>query len=145
MNDIQYPYSDELMIWDEYEGRYMLTEEALNQRGMNIRARASRNKANVPDNVINGFIHLATEHIYNYIHEFSLNNERQDKLIATIPSARKIIYRALINQALFIYKNGDWHLSKEEYERDNAISPECIRALNTTIRELGSSILYTGV
>ncbi len=139
------PYRDQYLTWDDFEERYFLTEEALKTNGMDIRARASRNKANAPEYVINGFVRVVSNHIYNFIHEHSANNCYQDKIISTIPSMRKIIYKALITQAIFVYKNGDWTLSPNEWERANYISPQARADLNTTITELGRSILYIGV
>ena len=83
--------------------------------------------------------------IYNFIHEYSTHNETQDNIIANCDGARKIIERAMVKQAKYYLKNGNLYNSTDDNIRSKAISTEAITILNTTIRELGSSILYTGV
>lgn len=139
------PYSDELMTWDDITNQYKLTEKALIRRGLDIRGKLARNKANSPEYVLNGFIDTVSEMIYNYLHQFSANNQAQDRIISGLASLRPILYRALLQQAIYMRRNGQLDISPDENLRKNAIAPQSIQTLNTTIPELGAPITYTGV
>lgn len=139
------PYSDELMIWDDITNQYKLTEKALIMRGLDIRGKLARNKANSPEYVLNGFIDTVSEMIYNYLHQFSANNQAQDRIISGLASLRPILYRALLQQAIYMRRNGQLDINPDENLRKNAIAPQSIQTLNTTIPELGAPITYTGV
>lgn len=139
------PYSDELMIWDDITNQYKLTENALIMRGLDIRGKLARNKANSPEYVLNGFIDTVSEMIYNYLHQFSANNQAQDRIISGLASLRPILYRALLQQAIYMRRNGQLDINPDENLRKNAIAPQSIQTLNTTIPELGAPITYTGV
>lgn len=142
MKTIQ-PFTDEYLKYDELTGWYYITEKALISRGVDIRTRLARKRAVTPEYVINGLVGLTSEMIYNYIHQFSFDNPRQDYLITHIEELRPIILRALLQQAIYILRVGDAYLSKED--RDKAISPHAINTLNTTIRELGNRpITFSG-
>ena len=139
------PYSDELMIWDDITNQYKLTEKALIMRGLDIRGKLARNKANSPEYVLNGFIDTVSEMIYNYLHQFSANNQAQDRIISGLASLRPILYRALLQQAIYMRRNGQLDINPDENLRKNAIAPQSIQTLNTTVPELGVPITYTGV
>lgn len=138
------PYSDELMRYDELTNMYYLTEQALILRGIDLRARLSMTNSPSPEYVINGLLETVSELIYNYIHEFSMNNEYQDKIINHIEQARSIVYKALLQQAVYMLKVGNLTLSVDENVRRHAIDTSAISTLSTTITEVGASILYRG-
>lgn len=139
-----FPYSDDYMRFDELSGRYILTEAALEAEGIFLRARLSRSPMINADAVIGGLCKTATNHVYNYVHKFSNDNYRQDVYLAKIPSLRPIIYNALVEQVKYIYFGGDRTLSKDKDEQALYMAPLAVDALNTTVPELGASILYTG-
>jgi len=133
------------MIFDEATCQYRLTEEALRRQGIDLRSRLARTRATSPEYIINGVLTTVSDMVYNYIHEFSVRNDCQDTVIANCEGARAVIERAMIKQALYVIFNGDLTLSVDDNVRSKAISPEAVSVLNKTIREIGSSILYTGV
>ncbi len=133
------------MIWDEITNQYKLTENALIRRGLDIRGKLAKNKANSPEYVLNGFIETVSEMIYNYLHQFSADNNRQDCIMSQLQSFRPILYRALLQQAIYMRRNGQLDLSMDDSIRKNAISPQAIQTLDTTVAELGTAITYRGV
>lgn len=139
------PYNTDTMIFDDVSGQYILTEEALRRMGIDLRSRLARTRATSPEYVINGVLTSVSDMIYDYIHSFSVHNEAQDSLIAQSEGARAIIERAMLKQATYFIFNGNLNLATDDNLRNKAISPEAIAILNKTIREIGSSILYTGV
>ena len=133
------------MIFDGDRGQYILTEEALRREGIFMRERLAVTRSPSPENTINGMLKNVSDMIYDYIHNCNVNNDAQDNIIANCKEARDIIERAMTKQAIYYLFNGNLNMAIEDNVRNKAISPEAINALNKTIREIGSSILYTGV
>ena len=139
-----YPYSDGLMRWNEEDGRYYITEQALNKFGFYIRAKLGANDTIMADNVINSLLELATETTYDFIHKHSFDNYAQDCFIAKIPRLRNIIYKVLVRQATYLYDVGDNRFSTNEALRRVYMYGGAEEALGVIIPELGTSILYAG-
>lgn len=134
------PYNDERMIYED--GRYILTEAALVENGTDLRSRLQNNLR--PELVINRLLRHISAMIYNFIHSYSTENEMQDALIATVPALRPIIFAALLNQAEYVLMNGDLTRSVDRDKRAIAIDENARLALDTTVPELGCSILWAG-
>lgn len=115
-NKNTYPYSDDLMIFDEKTYRYYLTETALETEGIYLRARLSRSALIDVTSVINGFVRTVTTHTYTFLHQFAQNISLQDRVIATNPRVRDIIYRVMVEQAKYVIRNGDMSLSPDPKE-----------------------------
>lgn len=141
---MEYPYSDELLTYNEFTKHYTLTENALIASGIDLRARLSRRRGTPVSEVINRFVNRVTEVVYNYIHKHNIANKRQDEMIAHSNSFRAIIYRALIQQAEYMLMNGDLTRSIDRDKRELAIDYSTIETLNTVVPEFGISILYSG-
>ena len=138
------PYSDELLKYDESTKKYYLTEQALIREGLPLRDRLAEGSAPSAEYVINGFLKRVTGVIYAYIHSYNTDNDAQDYLISHLPSARTMIYNALINQAIYMYHNGDLTLSKDRADKEAAYDTVALSELNRTRPEIQCSILYTG-
>ena len=138
------PYSDELLKYDESTNKYYLTEQALIREGLPLRDRLAEGSAPSAEYIINGFLKRVTGVIYAYIHNYNADNEKQDYLISHLPSARTMIYNALINQAIYMYHNGDLTLSKDRTDKEAAFDTVALSELNRTLPEIQCSILYTG-
>lgn len=141
---MEYPYSDDYMRFDDVTKQYVLTETALMSKGINLRARLEENTTVIPDTVIENVVQTASDMIYQYIHMHNIDNEMQDYIIAKVPSARQVIYRAMLYQVMYVCNVGNLYLSKEKADRDAAIDVLAIQILNTTLPEVGRSVLYTG-
>lgn len=141
---MDYPYSDDSLVYDAVRGRYILTEHALLMNGTDLRTRLTLNRTINPANVINRVLSRVSEMIYNYIHSFNADNRRQDELIAHTPSLRSIIYNAMLNQAEYFIMNGDFSRSPEPDKRLMAIDPTAKEYLNTVIPELSVPITFAG-
>lgn len=139
-----YPFSDDFMQFDEDSGHYVLTEYALIYNGTNIRERLQRNKNTNATAVITRLLRRVSDIIYNYIHTFSINNLNQDNLIATLPSLRPIIMRAMLEQAEYFLLVGDLTRSVERDKREVAIDYSAKETLNTVVDEIGVPITYMG-
>lgn len=142
--NITYPYNDEYMVVDKLTGHYVLTEAALLSRGIDLRARLSETSTVSPENVINNVLQTASDMIYQFIHDHNFNNQMQDYMILKVPSARQIIYRAMLYQAVYVCTVGNLYLSKDKTERAAAIDVLAQSILNNVMPEVGYSLLYTG-
>lgn len=143
---MQYPYSDDHMIWDPRRNRYYLTSKALLDEGIDLAARLAARKAVSPDAVINNLLSTATRHVYAFIHDFTVYNAWQDKAIAVVPELRDIIYEALMTQAKYILNVGDLSNSVKPEERAAVYHPMLESILDVPRCCLGGrSILYGGV
>lgn len=137
-------YSDNKMIFDELTGRYVLTEQALLENGIDLRSRLERNRTVNATAVINRTLRRVSDMIYNYVHKFNLDNKQQDLWIASIPALRQIIYTAMLEQAEYFLMNGDLSRSVERDKREVAIDYSAQQTLSTVVPELGAPITYQG-
>ena len=141
---MNYPYDDEYMTFDDMEKQYVLTEKALINHGIDLRARLAQRKAIAPENVISGLLHTVSDMIYNYVCSFNNDDIRRKELIEKIPSLRQVIYKAMLYQAQYLLFVGNLSLSVDTDKRAKAIDENAKRILETTIPELGTPITYAG-
>lgn len=139
-----YPYDDDFMTFDESTKKYYLTENAIYQAVPGYESLIIQNNGN-SSVLIKSITRRVSALVYNHIHKFSTNNDRQDMLIAKIPSLRKIIYEALLNQAVYMIAIGDASTSLKEGDRRLALDTVTEDILNTTVPELGVPITYCGM
>ena len=142
--NIEYPYNDEFMEFNKLTNRYQLTEHALLAHGINVREMMGPNPSVDPTHVINQIARRTSQLIYNYIHKFNTNTQRQDMIIAKTPSLRPKMYEILGAQALYMIDNGDLSLSTDPEEKKQAIDEVVKGMLAEEISEYGVSILYGG-
>lgn len=137
---------DDYIKLDALTGHYVLTEKALTDNlGLDLRSRLSEGATVNPEAVINSFLRLASDMVYGFIYKHNINNKKQAAIIRCVPAARQIVSRAMEYQALYLANVGNLSYSTNPEERKNAIDETCKAVLNTTIREIGHSLLYTGV
>ena len=144
-NDKIEPYSDDYLYFDDTTQHYVLTEKALSERvGIDLRARLARGSTVTPEAVINNFNQTVSDMLYEYIHEFSMDNVAQDCLIAHSAFMRRIIFEAMKYQAIYVAAVGNLYLSTKAEERENAIDHLAKSKLTTVNPYWGCSILYGG-
>lgn len=142
---MDYPYSDDYMVFDQTTYRYYITEKALLDAGIDLRTRLAARKATNPEGIINSLIKTATRHIYGFIHAHTVNTQGVDRIIANVPSARPIMQEALVIQATYVLYVGDLYNSVKPEDKAAAISEEAVQVLGQLLPEMGRSLLYTGV
>jgi hypothetical protein len=139
------PYNDEYMVFDSFSEQYKLTESAILRMGIDLRARLAERKAPNPEMIIEHFLNDVSTIIYAYIHDYSVNNQEQDWLIAHMPSARPIIFRALKEQAPYLLKVGNLMYSIKPEEKAAAVIDSAKTILSTPLKETGKALTYMGV
>ncbi len=135
-----YSYNDDYMTFDELTGHYVLTEKAIVERcAVDIRARFAEDRTVNPEIVINKLCRTASDQIYEFIHNYSIYNKRQDCMIACNPNVRAAVQRAMEYQVEYILGNGDIFMSlqtSDEGKEIHKISREIL---------VNSGICYSGV
>ncbi len=116
-------YNDDFLVFDEYSGRYIITEEGLKRKGMYLRQRFERHPGVDTTGIINEFCETVANLVYTYIHDFAKFPPALDEYIAHSKEARMAIFNAEAEQAKYVYYNGDLTLSIKEEERRNYMSP----------------------
>lgn len=144
-NERIYPYSDELMIFNDTDKRYYITEAALAAAGSDLREMLDGNDTVRADLIIKRLLSQTTTIIYNFIHSNSVHNGWQDRIIAHCPHMRPIIYSALLAEAEYLILNGDPSRSLDRNIRDLGVDEQAKMTLSEIIPGLGVSILYSGV
>ena len=135
-------YSDEKMTFDEYENRYFLTENALLNTGIDIRARW--NDATAGEDAVRQLLRDATTAVYNYAHDGVFDTQKQDYVINECKETRQGIYRALLAMAVSLARYGYRADSVDEGERAVAI-PEAVKAeFDIVYPFLGHTLKYSG-
>lgn len=136
----QYPYNDDFMTFDELTGHYVLTEKyAFEQLGLDLYGDINdRNSINAQI-AVSRILKQCSNMIYNFVHEFSIYNQRQDFIIANVPTMRKIIMEAMGEQLLYMSQVGDLSRSTDSDKRRLAIDENAKNLL------INSGICYCGV
>lgn len=141
-----YPYSDNFMVFDELSKRYVLTNDYVMQRlGVDLAGTANERGLVNPSTAVQHLLEEVSDDIYNFIHAHNANTEKQDLLIAHVPSLRLIIQKAMGQQLLYSRMNGFMSYSADKDKQFMAICPKARQTLLQIVPELGFSILYTGV
>lgn len=139
-NPCPQPYSDDFMIFDEQTGHYVLTEKyPLDKYGLDLYNGANDRNSTNQQLAVQAFLKQCSNVIYNFIHDYSVYNERQDYIIATNPHMRKIIMQAMGEQLLYMSQVGDLSRSADPEKRRLAIDENAKQIL------INSGICYSGV
>ena len=144
-NPITYPYSDEYMVFDNVTNHYILTEKYVTEiLAIDLDERITDRTTINPQAMKNRLLRMASNHVYNFIHEHNINAEKQDYWISVIPSLRPIIQQAMGEQLTYILQVGDLTRSADLSKRSVWFDKSAQDILAQTVTELGTSILYTG-
>lgn len=140
LNDCPKPYSDEYMTYDEMTWHYVLTSKfALDRYGLDLFENVNdRNAANV-QLAVNAFLKRVSTLVYNFIHNYSVDDKRQDYLIAHNDCLRAVIQQAMGEQLAYMHEVGDLSRSTDPEKR--------ARAIDDSVKDIliNSGICYSGV
>lgn len=107
MENFAAPYSDNQMIYSKEKRRYILTEEFVRERGIDLGleldADAAPEPSKVPELALDRISLLVYSNIYNY------GRQRADKeyLLACQPELREIIRDAMLERLKYMIDSGD--------------------------------------
>ncbi|MBP5466855.1 MAG: hypothetical protein J6Y43_04775, partial [Clostridia bacterium] len=109
---MNFPYSDDYMTYDYTLHRYVLTEkDILDNFAINMTARFKN------ANTVHTVLKQVSMQVYNYIHEYNVNTEIQDYIIAKTEKGREIIKQAMEQQLLYWLTVGDLTRSTDKDKR----------------------------
>ena len=136
---MNYPYSDEFMIYDFVTHRYVLTEKDVTDNlGVDIFKRLKNN------NVIKSVLNQVSLQVYNYIHQFNEDNKAQNFLIAKTEDGRRIIKDAMEQQLIYFLTVGDLSRTTDKEKRSMWFDEQAKQVLLQDIKEIGTTICYQG-
>lgn len=151
-----YPYSDDNMIYDYDEHRYKLTKEyVLDKTGIDLSKVLNPGFSSQPQRLAEQFLDEISSEIYEWVYEQNQNNLYQEFVMAKSPDFRVYLQRALLEQVLYVLRNGDLlQYSGVNLKSGQIIDPKiltersiCINAkreLNKIIPGYGVAITYAG-
>lgn len=151
---MEYPYNDDYMVYDYDEHRYILTAQAvLEKLNIDLSTRLNIGGASNIENIANIFLNDISDIVYSEIYEYSSQPYIQEYQIAKIPSARKVIQKAMLRQVEYALVNGFLQqYSGIDLKKNNALdkmsgrylSPLAKSVLSKPLIETGVPLLYAG-
>ena len=134
-----YPYSDLFMKYDYKTHRYILTDKDVTDNlCIDIHNRL-KNK-----NLVDSLLNQISIQVYSYIHKFNKNNKAQDYVIASTEDGRQIIKEAMEQQLIYFLAVGDLSRTPDENKRKFWFDEMAKQVLLRDIKEIGTTICYTG-
>lgn len=131
------PYSNDFLEYNYTTHRYRLTRAAVEQMGINL----SRFKS---PNAVEAILNQISAKIYAFIHDFNVDNDLQDYVIAKTETGRRIIQEAMEQQFIYESAVGNVDLVLSADKRGFRIAPITESVLLKIIPEIGAPIVYTG-
>lgn len=151
------PYSDQSMEWNADKERYILTEYGvMNETGIDMRKQINEALGDAA-NIIRFYLDNISLKIYQYIYSFAYNVGKIKHVLTYSPTARKMLYDAMIQQAVYFVTNGDVSQFAGVNMRTGAVvgRKKLIQAaispmaesiiINSYIPELGTSIVNLSI
>lgn len=140
---MQYPYSDEMMKYDFKVHRYILTEKCVfEELNIDMSERIRRGAIN-KQGMIGNLLNLASQHVYNFIHQHN-NTQAVNYIMAKTPTARDVLKEAMKSQLMYLLSVGDLSISVDNEKRKLWFSETAKLALNAVLPETGTTLLYRG-
>lgn len=154
---VSYPLTDDTMKYDKIRHRYVLTRYGVELvTGINLE-RQVNTALGQASNMADFYLRMVSDKVYNYIYSKADNKPLLEYVMAKSPTARQMLFDAMIAQTLFFITNGDISqfsgvnikngtVIDRRVIKENMISPDAeMTLLNTDIPELGgNTVLYQG-
>jgi hypothetical protein len=155
--ELTYPLTDDLMKYDKVRHRYVLTRYGVELvTGINLERQVNA-AVGQTSNMADFYLRMVSDKIYNYVYSKADNKPLLEYVMAKSPTARQMLFDAMIAQTLFFITNGDisqfsgvniknGNVIDRRVIKENMISPDAeMTLLNTDIPELGgNTVLYQG-
>ncbi len=151
-----FPYSDDDMEYSTETHRYTLTPAyVLEETGMTLNQVLNPGMMSQPQKVEQLYLEQISKSIYKFIYSTNNENDKQEYLLAKLPSLRKIIREAMLQQVIYVLKGGDLGLYNGVNVKTGQImdprqlqqvriSSDAKRELDTQVPELKVAITYQG-
>lgn len=150
------PFSDDAMTYSLADHRYVLTTGyVLEKTGIDLSKVLDPGFSSQPQALANHFLDQVSSEIYTWIYEFNQNNLFQEYMLAKSCDLREYLKRAMLEQVLYMLKNGDL----SQYSGINvksgqtidqniivnaSIAPNTKRELNKIVPGYNIAVIYQG-
>lgn len=134
-----YPLIDDYMTYNYEDHRYVLESKYIFDKYNVILSNVLLDAS-----MVEPFLDMVSVQVYNYIHDYNVNNSLQDFIIAKTENGRRIVKNAMEQQFLYLASVGDVSRMLEEARRTDWIDINAEKVLSQNIPEIGCSILYPG-
>lgn len=136
---MNYPYSDDFLIYDYKSHKYRLTEKAAMEHcGINLLERVK------DPSIVQAILYQNSTQVYSYMHEYNKDNAMQDYIIAKTEKGRDVIQRAMEQQLIYVSSVGDLRKTADKTKHEIWFDDTARETLFEPISELGVSVMYTG-
>lgn len=152
--DLIVPYDDEYMFYDWDNHRYVLTPKAIiDNVGEDLSIILNKGRSVNTQMLPQMFLDEISDFVYNDIYAHSNQNDIQEFYLAKLQTTRKIIFRAMLEQAKYTLVNGLLQQyagvdlkknTKSPDFTDRLLSPRARQILSREIPELGVPITWQG-
>lgn len=151
-----YPFDDEALTYNYEEHRYVLKKEyVLDKTGIDLSRVLNPGYSSEPQKLANQFLDELSSEIYNWIYEHNANNLYQEFVMAKSPDFRVYLKRAMLEQVLYVLRNGDLRqysginlktgqIIDPKLLKIKSISPNTQSELDKIIPGYGIAITYQG-
>lgn len=151
-----YPYTDTAMTYDTDDHRYILKHEyVLDKTGIDLQKVLNPGYTSSPQQLSQHFLWQISLDVYNWIYEHNQDNVYQEYLLAKHPLLRDNIKSALLEQVLYVIRNGDLtqysgvnvktgQIMDQRLLVQASIAPNAQRILSQIIPGVGVAITYQG-
>ena len=151
---MEYPYSDEYMIYNKTRHRYILTEKAVLD-DLNIELGEVLAGANTArrEREIQKFLTYISNLVYREVYKYNEQRDLVEYILAKCPSAREKLKQAMEEQIEYFMFNGDISVysgvdfkkgTKGQSVADRVLSPNARDLLLEPLTETKVPILYCG-
>ena len=107
MNTFTNPVSDDTMVYNKQEKRYILTENYVRERGIDLSLILDTEHSPEPSKVPELFLDRISMLVYNNIYSYGRQREDKEYLLACNENLRPVIRDAMIERISYIYSSGD--------------------------------------
>lgn len=156
MPNTTYPYSDNAMDYKLEDHRYVLKAQYFWEKtGIDLHKVLNPAFSDQPQMLAEHWLDQISIDVYNYVYDCNADNPVQEYWLAKTPSLRDNLRDAMVQQAMYVLKNGDLNMYagvdlktgkviQREVLTNCALSPNATRILNRIVPELGISITFQG-
>lgn len=139
------PYDTDEMYFDPVLQMYVLTPVCAQRIGLNMEARVRQRGSVNGEILIKQTLQTVSMQIYQFLHSRVMDTVYQDYILACNPEARPVLQRALEQQLLYYWQDGNLSRSLDKNKRALDIDKIAQGILeNTNIPSLHHSLTYVG-
>lgn len=146
MNRFQNPYSDNEMVYNFQDRRYILTSSFVQSQGVNLNLLLQTIRLANPNMAIPHFLNRVSKLVYGFIYGQGRTRPQKEYMLACNPDLRNVIRDAMMERVLYMLQSGDLSLQSGAIIQDG-IRVEVANLIPSVVENqilLNSGILHRG-